>query len=110
MLIRNKDLKALNAVYESQEENKDFFNEYGFESCETYSMDYSTLCFFYTRFKVFREYYNKNIEDTTNLIPRIDEIIKELENEIKNFNTLGDFKSFKELLHKIVEILPECWW
>ena len=96
MLIRNKDLKALNAVYESQEENKDFFNEYGFESCETYSMDYSTLCFFYTRFKVFREYYNKNIEDTTNLIPRIDEIIKELENEIKNF--------------KIVEILPECWW
>lgn len=110
MLIRNKDLKALNAVYESQEENKDFFNEHGFESCETYSMDYSTLCFFYTRFKVFRDYYNKNIEDTTNLIPRIDEIIKELENEIKNFNTLGDFESFKKLLHKIVDILPECWW
>lgn len=110
MLIRNKDLKALNAVYNNHKENKEFFNEHGFESCETYSLDYSTLCFFYTRLKVFRDYYKETVEDTYNLIPRIDEIILELENEIKNFNTLGDFESFKKLLHKIVDILPECWW
>lgn len=110
MLIRNKDLESINALYKGQKENKEFFNDHGFESCETYSLDYSTLCFFYTRFKVFRDYYEKTVVDDTGLILRIDQIITELENEIKNFNTLGDFKSFKKLLHKIVEILPECWW
>ena len=112
MLIRNKDLKALNAVYESQEENKDFFNEYGFESCETYSMDYSTLCFFYTRFKVFVKRYGKVVEDEHKLVPRIKKIIKRLKKLIKKYDTLEEdtMKEYNDLMNDIVMILPECWW
>ena len=112
MLLRNKHLKKINALYNNTNPNKKFFKKHGFEPCETYSLDYSTLCFFYTRFKVFVKRYEKVVKDEHNLVPRIKKIIKRLKKLIKKYDTLEEdtMKEYNDLMNDIVMILPECWW
>lgn len=105
MLIRNKHLKKLGVLYDTPFDKK-FFKKHGFDISETYTLDFSTLCFFYTRLKVFRKKHSEFIADP--LPPGIDDLILKLEGAITN-RDLG-VEEFKALCREVIEILPYCYW
>ena len=105
MFIRNKHLKKLGVLYNTLIDKK-FVKKHGFDISETYCLDFSTLCFFYTRLKVFRKKHSEFIADP--LPPGIDDLILKLEEAITNQN-LGE-EEFKALSREVIEILPKCYW
>lgn len=110
MFRHNKHLEALGATSETQY-MRDFRKENGFDVAETYDLDYSLLCFLYTRLKAFQEVCELTGDERRDLLDTIDKLVERYEDEIIS----GDFdlskgKSARKLIDETLDILNDCFW
>lgn len=111
MFYNNKDLK--HSKYFNRcldiKENSTFLDMYGFSKNELTSLDFTLICFFYTRFKAFKENYLKSNEERQDLLVKVDELLLELEPYLDENSDIYNNQNYKAITEKCCALCPYLW-